>query len=198
MRTRYVAPTLLLVSLWRPAPVAAEWQIKPFIGLTFGGGTTFVDLEQAAGRANLVAGVTGVLLGEVLGIEADFGRAPGFFQSGNQHLVLASNATTLTGSIVIALPRRVTQYTLRPYVVGGAGLMHARIDGSLGVLQVSSTLPAMNLGGGATGFLTDRVGLSWDVRRFRSFGGKGQARGVSFGDEQLSFWRANMAVAIRY
>jgi hypothetical protein len=197
MRTRCLA-LALLVFLWRPAPVAAEWQIKPFVGLTFGGGTTFVDPEHAAGRANLVVGVTGALLGAVLGVDADFGRAPGFFQSGAQDLVLNSSVTTLTGNVVIALPRRLSEYTLRPYLVGGVGLIHAQIDGRLGALRVSSTLPAMDFGAGATGFLTDRVGLSWEVRRFQSFGGQGQVRGVSFGEEELSFWRANMAVALRY
>ena len=54
----------------------------------------------------------------------------------------------------------------------------------------------MDFGGGATGFLNDRVGLSWEVRHFRSF--NGQAHGNSLGNEQLSFWRANMAVTFRY
>lgn len=195
MRTRGLALAIVLLSA---APAAAEWQIKPFVGLTFGGTTTFVDLEQAAGRANLAFGATGVLLGDVFGLDADFGRAPGFFQSGGPHLVLRSSAMTLTGNIVIALPRRQTEYTLRPYFVGGAGLMRAQIDDVLGVLRVSSTLPALDLGGGATGFLTDRVGLNWDIRHFRSFGGNGQTHGLSFGKEQLAFWRANMAVVIRY
>ena len=66
------------------------------------------------------------------------------------------------------------------------------------LLKVADTLPAVDLGGGATGFLSDRVGLSWDVRRFRSIGGRSEGRGVSFGRQRLSFWRATMAVAIRY
>ena len=52
------------------------------------------------------------------------------------------------------------------------------------------------IGGGATGFLTDRIGLNWDVRYFRSVGGK-EGTGLSFGKEQISFWRASMGVAIR-
>ena len=188
----------MAVLLLAPAYAWAEWQIKPFLGVTFGGVTTFVDFEQAAGNPNVVAGVSGVLLGEVVGIEADVSYAPGFFQSGDQHLVAGSSATTLTGNIVIAMPRRLVQYTLRPYFVGGLGLMHARITPGLGVLQVASTLPALDIGGGATGFLTDRIGLNWDVRRFGSFGGTDEGRGLSFGAEQLSFWRAIMAIAIRY
>lgn len=194
MRT---ACLVLVTLLSQPIRAGAEWHIRPFVGLTFGGGTTFVDLEQAAGRPNLVYGVTGVLVGEVLGVEADFGRAPGFFQTGRQGLLLSSRATTLTGNVVIALPRRMAEYSLRPYLVAGAGLMQVQIVGRLGALEVASSLPAVDIGGGATGFLSDRVGLNWDVRHFRSVGGR-QTRGVSFGDEDLSFWRATMAVALRY
>ena len=193
MRIAVLALTLLM---WGPAPASAEWQLRPFLGLTFGGRTTFFDLEQAADNLNLVIGFNSVLLGELIGFEADVGYAPGFFQAGGQHLVTRSSATTLTGNVVVALPRRLTEFTLRPYFVGGAGLMQARINDPSKVLGVSSTLPAVDLGGGVTGFLSDRIGVSWDVRHFRSFGGK--ARGLSFGREQLSFWRANMALVFRY
>ena len=54
----------------------------------------------------------------------------------------------------------------------------------------------LDFGGGATGFLTDRVGLNWDVRYFRSVGGE-EGTGLTFGKEQISFWRATMGVAIR-
>jgi hypothetical protein len=193
MRIAVLALTLLLM---RPAPARAEWQLRPFLGVTFGGRTTYFGVEQAAGDPNLVIGFNSVLLGELIGIDADVGYAPGFFQSGGQHLVTRSSATTLTGNIVVALPRRLTEFTLRPYFVGGAGVVQARINDPSKVLSVSSTLPAVDLGGGVTGFLSDRIGVSWDVRHFRSFGGK--ARNLSFGREQLSFWRANMALVFRY
>jgi hypothetical protein len=192
---RIVVLTLILLLL-QPASVRAEWQLRPFLGVTFGGSTTFFDLEQAADNLNLVIGFNGVLLGELIGVEADVGYAPGFFQSGSQHLVTRSSATTLTGNVVVALPRRLAEFTLRPYFVGGAGLMQARISDPINVLGVSRTLPAIDLGGGVTGFLSDRIGVSWDVRHFRSVGGK--ARDQSIGREQLSFWRANMALVFRY
>ena len=189
---------LLAVLLLSPAHASAEWQIRPFLGLTFGGGTTFVDPELAAGRPNVVVGVGGSLLGDVIGVDADLAHAPGFFQAGHRNLVLHSSVTTLTGNIVITLPRRLTEYTLRPYFVGGAGLMYARIINCCGVLRVATSLPALDVGGGATGFLSDRIGVNWDVRHFRSVGSKGEASGLSFGAQQLSFWRANVALAIRY
>jgi hypothetical protein len=58
-------------------------------------------------------------------------------------------------------------------------------------------LPAMDVGGGLAGFLSKRIGLGWDVRYFHSIG-TGKEPFQSFGPEELSFWRANMAVAIRY
>ena len=184
------------ILLLGPTDAGAEWQIKPFLGISFAGDTTFVDVEEAVGGPNVTFGASGVFLGNVLGVEADFGHAPGFFR-GDGRLVQESSVTTLSGSIVVALPRRTSGYGLRPYFVGGAGMMHVRIDHQLGVLQVSSTLPEFHLGGGVTGFLTDRLGLSWDIRHFRSIGGV-EGEGVSFGRERLSFWRGLMALAIRY
>jgi hypothetical protein len=195
VRGLYIAAALLLL---HPAAAAAEWQIKPFVGLTFGGKTTFVDIEKAAGKTNPVFGVSGLLLGSVLGVEADLGRAPGVFESGGQQLLQGSRVTTLTGNVVVAMPKRLTEYTLRPYFVAGVGLMHVNIEGRLGALTVSSTLPAMDFGGGATGFLNERIGVSWELRHFQSIG-EGKTRGLSVNaGEQLSFWRANMAVTIRY
>ena len=69
---------------------------------------------------------------------------------------------------------------------------------TFGVFDVSSVIPAVDVGVGVVGFITNRFGVSWDVRRFQSVGSHRTNRGVSFGDQRLSFWRANMAVAIRY
>ncbi len=200
---RFGFPVLALLLLL-PTRAAAEWQIKPFFGVLFGGATTLIDLENGAGHPHAVFGVTGMWLGEVIGIDADLGYARGFFQA-DQGLVAGSSATTLTGNVVVALPRRLARYTLRPYIVGGAGLLHANIAQTpFGKgLDISSTMPAMDVGGGVTGFLSNRIGVSWEVRYFGSLG-EGQNRGLSIGPqgtaagEQLSFWRANMAIAIRY
>jgi hypothetical protein len=191
-----VSLVALGLALLLPTSGFAEWQIRPFLGATFGGETTLFDLDHAAGERKFTVGVNGVLLGDVVGIEADLGHIPGFFQRASQNLILGSRVTTLTGNVVLALPRRMTQYTLRPYVVGGAGVMYARSEDELDVLTVSRTLAALDVGGGVTGFFTDRIGVSWDVRYFRSLGG-GNDNGLSFGAEKLSFWRAIMAVAIR-
>jgi hypothetical protein len=197
-RTHLLAATLFLIT---PASASAEWQIKPFVGFMFGGSTTLIILGAAADNPRVAFGpalgfgVSAVRLGEVFGIEGDFGRSPRPFPT--SELVLGNSVTTLTGNVVVALPRRIAGYGLRPYFVAGGGLMRANVEDNLRALPVVSNFRAIDLGGGATGFVTDRVGLSWDLRWFRNVGSSG-VRGNSFLDEQLSFWRANMALAIRY
>jgi hypothetical protein len=195
MRISVVALAILLLV---PAPASAEWQLRPFLGFTFGGVTTFIDLENAVPGKNPSIGVSGVWLGEWLGVEADLGFAPGFFQADSEQ-ILQSGVTTFAGNLVVTLPRRVVQYSLRPYAVVGVGRMWVEIETTTeGVLRVVRSLPAIDVGGGVTGFLTDRVGVNWDLRYFRSLG-EGEILGNSVGaPEQLSFWRANMALAIRY
>jgi hypothetical protein len=185
---------LLLLTPARAA--AAEWQLKPFFGATFAGDTTLIDLESATGNLHWMFGVGALLIGETVGIEADFGATPGFFSAGGTYVV-SSSVTTLSGNVVIAVPQHLVQYTLRPYFVGGGGLMHAQSQLFLDPLPVARTLPAIDIGGGVTGFLTRRLGLNWDVRYFRSVGGGEADTGLTIGPERLSFWRATMALAIR-
>src|SRR5262245_33716664 len=90
VRTAFVLAALALAVPAR----AADNQIRPYFGATFSGGTTFVDLEKAAGKLNPVVGVSVVRLGDMFGFEGDLGDAPGFFQAGDQHLVLSSRVTT--------------------------------------------------------------------------------------------------------
>jgi hypothetical protein len=135
----------------------------------------------------------------VFGVEADFGHGPGFFEGDDRHLVQNSSVTTVTGGLVIALPARLVTYTLRPYFAAGGGLMHVGIEGVLGGVRVSSNLPTLAIGGGVTGFVSDRVGVNWDVRYFGSIRRGRDVTGTSIGgEEELSFWRASMALALRY
>ena len=188
---------VLLLLAAAPARASAEWQVRPFVGVGSGGGgdTTFL-LADPAGSKAVVFGASTVLLGEVIGVEGDVGHAPGFFTPLSPDNIAGSSVTTLTGNLVLAMPRRLTDYTLRLYFVGGAGIMRANIDGVSGGIVVTETLPAMDVGGGATGFLTKRVGLNWDVRHFRSLRAI-DARDTIGEPAPFSFWRLSMAIAIR-
>lgn len=185
-----------------PSSARAEWQIKPFAGLTFGGDTTFVDWDQAAGSRKTVIGASALWEGNVLGLEADLGHTPDFFTGDGGRddldLILSSRVTTLTGNVVVAVPRQIARYTLRPYFVIGAGLMQVAFDDALAALPVSKSLPTLDVGGGATGMLTDSIGLNWDVRYFRSLKPGVGTLAESLGQPpRLSFWRATMGLTIR-
>jgi hypothetical protein len=173
------------------------------MGGTFGGETTFVDSEAAAGggknrgKLNLAIGGSAVFLGEMFGTEIEVADAPGFFQS-DKNLVRHSRVTTISGNVIVAAPRRMTEYSLRPYVVAGAGLMYVTKTTSLSVFDISRIAPSFDVGVGVVGFVTNRFGVSWDIRRFQMIDRNNGNGGQTFGDERLSFWRATMAVAIRY
>lgn len=193
-----VALLAMAVILSPVAAAAADKQIRPFIGATFGGATTFVDPDQVTGKPNVVFGVSVVTLGEVFGVDVDLADAPGFFE-GEEHLVLNSRVTTLTGNIVIAAPRKLTEYVLRPYFVGGAGLMRIHADDYFGAFKVERVRPAFDLGGGVLMFFTNTLGASFEVRRFQNFYNSSDDAGLTFtGSERLSFWRAGLSLAIRY
>lgn len=177
---------------------AGDRQIRPYLGSTFAGSTTLIDPELAAGNPHLTIGVSAVFLAEIFGVEVDVADVPGFFESGDQPLVLTSRVTTVTGNIVIAAPQRWTEYSLRPYFVGGGGLMRVHTNTALNPFDISTKLPSVDIGAGVVGFLTNRIGLCWDVRRFSSVGKNTSSNGLAIGDEHLSFWRATMAVAIRF
>jgi hypothetical protein len=175
----------------------AEWQIKPFVGVTGGGESTY-SLTEPGNPRSVVFGANAGWLGEVVGFEGDFGHSPAFFHQGvDPGNIVGSGVTTVTGNAVIAVPRHLTTYTLRLYFVGGAGMMRVNVESANGLLDSSETLAAMDLGGGATGFLTKRIGLNWDVRRFRSLGSI-DPRNTLGEPGPFSFWRGVMSVAIRY
>ena len=210
MRHTGSAPRSILVAagllLLPHAALAGDRQVRPFFGATFNAGSTFfrppsntspTPADDSIGK-NLVIGASAVFISEIFGIEADVADVPGFFESDASALVIDSRVTTFTGNLVIAAPHRMTEYSLRPYVVAGGGLMRIRTTTSLNLFDVSSVLPAFDVGAGVVGFVSNRFGVGWEVRRFQNIGGRSNTAGLTFGPEDLSFWRATMLVAIRY
>jgi hypothetical protein len=190
-RTLVLATGLLLLCV---RANAADRQVRPFAGVTFGGATP-IDFENAAGKPHPAIGVGAVFLGELFGVDIDVADVPGFLQSGDKNLVLNSRVTTVCGNVVIAAPHRLTEYTLRPYIIAGGGLMRVTETTSLSASDLSSVVPTFDLGVGAVAFVTSRAGVSWDVRRFQSFRDTSLQTGFA---EHLTFWRATMAAVIRY
>lgn len=192
---RYAAcAALALLLTMVPGRASAEWMVKPFGGVTFGGSSPFVDYDHVAGKPKLNLGVSAIRLGEVLGFEGEVATTSGFF-SGDA-TITQSHVATMDGNVIIALPRRIAEYTLRPYAVAGLGMAHVSFSDKFKTSVFSDFLPAWDIGGGATGFVSKNVGLNWDVRMFRTLRSQ-PLTGLVVQQGKLSFWRASMGFAIR-
>jgi opacity protein-like surface antigen len=194
---RRLAAILLLFALAPPRAASADWFLTPFVGAKLKGQTNVVDLERGASNTKFTLGVSGAFLSEeVLGFEGEFGYYPRFFErSGGSELIARSNVATLSGNVLVAVPKFVTRDSLRPYAVAGLGLIHVGIDDVLGILPVDTNLLGLNVGGGVMGRLTDRTSMRFEVRHFRNI--DRESSGVpGFGATRVSFWRVSLGVAL--
>lgn len=179
-----------------PRPASADWFLTPFYGLKFGGQTSLVDLESGAGTTKQVfGGSVSFIGGGIIGVEGDIGYMPGYFQGDLGLLVVESSLLTLTGNVVVATPLSWTRESLRPYIVGGIGLMRAYADDTLNVLPVNDNLLAIDVGGGVMGFIDNRTGVRFELRYFSSLGQPEVSS--SFGTARLSHWRASVGLVLK-
>ena len=169
--------------------------VSPYVGMRFAGSTTFVGGREGAEQNTFTFGSSvGYLTDGVLGVEGDIGFVPGFFEG--VVVTQGSRVMTLMGNVIVAAPLSATQYGLRPYLVGGAGLMQARAKGAL-LDVISSDLFAMNVGAGAIGPISPRSSLRFDLRYFRNLSGDPEAV-TTAGGVELSFWRGTVGLTFRF
>jgi Outer membrane protein beta-barrel domain len=194
---RTVSLLIALVLCGSPREARADYIFTPFIGTAFGGSTAFLNLEQGAGSAQLIfGGSAGWLSAGILGIEGDFGYAPRFFESDNiGGDILKSSAMTLSGNVIAAVPLALTGYSLRPYAIGGFGLIRSSITLIELLDSVDDNSLGFNVGGGAIGFLTPRTGVRFELRHFRTLERQADLAGEV--SARLSFWRFTVGVIIR-
>jgi hypothetical protein len=194
-RPRGIAAAFLL-SLLVAAPAHADFFVTPFAAIKFAGDTSFVDLDNGASNSKFaLGGMAGFLSDGLFGVEADVTFVPRFFERSSGLLVRRSHVFTFMGNVMVAAPRSVTQYSLRPFVSGGAGLMSVNVDDVINAVPVDSNLFGVNVGGGAMGPLTNMLDIRFELRWFKS---------VTTGDETpllprsaVSFWRGAVGLTIR-
>jgi Outer membrane protein beta-barrel domain len=184
-------------------PAAAQWQLAPFIGLTLGGSTTFNDPENAAtGRkfarrhAVFGASMTRMWRGPV-GLEGLFLYVPGIFDRDDLTEVTSSRTLAAMANVVVTIPRSWSEHGLRPFVSGGFGLLHVAQQDPLDLFPIRRNVLGYDVGGGAVGFITDRTGVRFDLRRF-SYVRSAEPTGVSFDRETMNYWTATVGVVFRY
>lgn len=195
MARAFLAVFLTLIA---PAAASADWLITPFLGTAFSGETTFVA-DPGAGQKKPMFGVSVALLGDgMFGLEADVAHSPRYFQGNTPGgIVLKSRITTLGGNVIVAAPIALTRESLRPYLVGGLGLLQARTDDLIGLTAIRKDLLGLTVGGGAVGFLSADTGVRFDLRHVKAISGEAgplARQGLS----RLSFWRFSVGVTIRY
>jgi opacity protein-like surface antigen len=177
-----------------PAPARADWLLSPYLGVRFATDTSFVVGFRGAEHSKFTFGSSvGLLTDRGLGIEADVAFVPSFFEG---VAVTESRVITLMGNVIVALPLAMAQYGLRPYAVGGIGLLHARGTGDV-VDFFDSNLLGINVGGGALGPISDRSSLRFDLRYFRNLSDD-DAAAVLANTTRLSFWRATIGLSFRF
>jgi hypothetical protein len=195
-----------LCLLAAPRMAAAEWHVTPMIGVTFAGKTTFLDPQIATGKRHVDFGGAVTLLGaSVLGAETLVVFTPGFFQTDQSRLVTdtpppplkSSRTTAIMGNAVLTTPRRWTEYSLRPFVSGGFGMLRASKTEVKDVFPLHANFAGFNIGGGAVGFFSQRTGVRFDVRYYSTVHGTDHGPGVAIGDVRLHYLTAAVGVVMR-
>ena len=205
-----LAACILGLVLIAACPAQAEWQFTPFLGYTFNGSTTLIDFglvnnQTANDEPHIDFGGSVALLGEgPLGLEGYFVHTPNFFESKQFNIFLPRTLSSRTyaamGNVVLTIPRAWNRYGLRPMLSGGAGLIHAAAEDQFNVLGYSLNLWGVNLGGGAVGFVSDRVGLRFDVRYFQNVSGvpDEELTRLTLGEPlRLRYWTATFGVVFK-
>ena len=196
-RAATIATLLLVVLCGFPSATRADSIFMPFIGCTFARETVFnIGAEPDESSKHVIFGGSASWLSSgILGVEGEFAYAPRFFERDNPlDDILDSNLITLSGNVIAAVPLSVSEYSLRPYAIGGIGLIHSGITYLLQTPVDDNSL-GFNVGGGAIGFLTRRTGVRFELRHFRTF----EREESEFGEvlPRVGFWRFTAGVVIR-
>jgi len=100
------------------------------------------------------------------------------------------------GNVVLTTPRRWTEYNLRRFVSGGVGFARAKALDFRNLTAFDTSFNGLNIGGGAVGFFSQRTGVQFDVRYYRTIQALG-GESLSIGDPRLQYMTASIGVVIR-
>ena len=179
------------------ATAEADIIFTPFAGKTFAAQHTLVTSIPVDKQTWLVGASATWLTDNILGAELDFGYAPRFFASDQLLDRPGSNVVSLTGNVLLTVPLSVTRDSLRPYISGGLGMLHAGVSDAVRINEIDSNLVAFSVGGGAIGFVNRRAGVRFDLRHIRTTS-RALDNATLLTEPRLGFWRATVGVAIRY
>lgn len=180
-----LALTALLFAV--PQPARADVLLTPFLGVTFGGDAASQQVSYGFSAAALAHGM--------FGLEFDAALTPNFFNSDSSALQDGNVSTVMANLMLAAAPSGAP---LRPYVSGGAGILHAKATSVGNVFELNDNSFGVNAGAGAMGFLSHNVGVRGDIRYFRSLQDADAGDGIDLSFGKLTFWRASLGVTFKF
>ena len=188
---RHVAAAAIVLTVMA-APARADGFIVPFVGFNFGGDsgsrcTRLTDCKEK--RTNF--GVSFGSMGTVFGFEEEIGYAKNFFGEtpGAANSVFSAMSNLLIG---------VGVGPVRPYVVGGVGLIRPHVSSltaSLTSFSSGTNALGYDIGGGVTGMFGSHVGICGDLRHFHTLQ---DVNLLIFEGQKLDFWRASAGLALGF
>jgi hypothetical protein len=198
------ASIVLISSVAAPRSASADWLLTPFVGWNFGGAADldFDDFtDEFENKSNFGASLAWMGAG-VVGFEIDFGYTPNFFENtvGSTNFEFGdNNLTTLMGNVLVGVPiGGQSGPGFRPYAVGGVGILKSKVGDPEDFFHVSSTDWAINVGGGAIFFITDKFGLRGDLRYFRLLNDVEPEDDFNIGLSDFKFWRGSVGATFRF
>lgn len=188
------AVLLFALTVGSPATAYAQVSVKAFAGVTFGSEHGFVDLDDAAGRVRPAFGAAAAVdVSDAWSVEVEFATSPKFLK-GDSGLVESGRVDTIFANANWRLGQRASRF--RPYVAAGFGAARVTLRDALDAFTSTSTLAAVNVGGGVMAGTHTRLRLVADVRYVRSQYADAGAAG--FGEEYVAFWRTAAGVLLRF
>jgi len=191
---RGIKATLLMGAIalvLAPTQARADGFVTPWIGSAFAS-----NIDNGQTTFGVSAGGMGA---GIVGGEFDFGYSPSFF--GTKSDFGNNTVMNLMGNVIIGIPIGGQHGAgIRPYVVGGLGLIRSQIDGgTIANVSSSENMFGWDAGGGVMGFFTDHVGLRGDLRYLRATSDlkTGVTNLPNLDGNALHFWRATIGVTFR-
>jgi hypothetical protein len=179
-----------------PGVAGADFLFTPFAGRTFA--------KDAEGNEHGTYGASLAWMGGgIAGAEIDLGFVPNFFEPKDcttcDNLTGSNNVVDVMFNVVIGAPiGGQNGGGVRPYVVGGVGLLRQQVPGATDLLKVQTNDFGFDLGFGLYGFVSDHVGFRGDVRYFRSLQDEDPSATIpSFALGKFDFWRWTVGVTFR-
>ena len=182
---------VLGITAMAPASASAQGFISPFIGFNFGGDSGCITATNCEDRDSNF-GVSGGKLWALGGLEVDFGYARNFFGESETE---DSETSVLTFMTNVVIGPKIGP--VRPYILGGVGLIKSHVELTLGSVLDSSNNFGWDMGGGLMIMFGRHIGVRGDMRVFRTFDDVGLL-GLELSDTKLTFYRATGGVVFGF